>query len=794
MRWVNSLDVFFPNDVAVGGQRAYVASGVRSGTPANGISVVDVSDPLVPIQVGRVDIDEPALAVALLENHAVLAAGIDGVVVVDLGPPMRIASSIRVPGFAVDVATDGSMAYVACRDSGLAVVDVTSPASPILAGQLDTSGYAWTVLVDEGKVYLADGYEGIKIIDVSNPGLPEVLGSLDLGENTGGLALNGHVLNVTDSFGLALIDVSDASKPVVIGRTPTPGGAGAVASDGHTTFVGSGYPDGGLLTFDVTNPSTPALLGTTGPSEVFRSLTLADGRVYAVPRSLFGDVQIVDVSHPTSPSVFGKVDSLFSGVAVSISGDQALMVSEGFLYNIDVSASSTPTVTGWVYLEYPATDIDAVGSYAYVAEGTYISPGAGPTIGTLQIFNVSAPGAPVEVTSIPGFASGVEVVDSLAFVAKGRLVVLDVTDPASPIVLNDDATPGINAQQVAVAGGWAYVLGSEMQGYGLYVVDVSDPAFAHVTGSCQGYGEAVAVAGRVVCTVGYKSMQTFDVSDPQHPLPLTYVPIPATFGPKVSIADGHAYVGTSVGVMVFDLSRPDEPVLIGQAPVTMGASGVALANGLVYAGGGRGLSIHPIQCPGLDPVDFGALEIWPVKEGIYIRWESHPNLFTSFLIDRALGIKPSGDEFIVLNPHQPVRGDGPWEFLDREVSSGRSYSYKIRGERRDGGEETIGPVVATAGALSAPRRAALRAAPNPASSAVTLRFELTSRSPVELAIYDATGHLVRRLSAASMEAGSQTMTWDGRNGGGQPVASGRYVAKLSRSGGAESTGIVLLRD
>ncbi len=73
---------------------------------------------------------------------------------------------------------------------------------------------------------------------------------------------------------------------------------------------------------------------------------------------------------------------------------------------------------------------------------------------------------------------------------------------------------------------------------------------------------------------------------------------------------------------------------------------------------------------------------------------------------------------------------------------------------------------------------------NPARSDVLLRVALPSRAPVSLAVYDATGRLVRRLVTGEMEAGVWTERWDGATDRGRSSANGLYFALL-RVGGRE---------
>ncbi len=68
------------------------------------------------------------------------------------------------------------MSYLADDDSGLQVIDVTTPSSPTLAGSYVTAGYAYGVYVNGNYAYLADDDSGLQVIDITNPPSPALAG------------------------------------------------------------------------------------------------------------------------------------------------------------------------------------------------------------------------------------------------------------------------------------------------------------------------------------------------------------------------------------------------------------------------------------------------------------------------------------------------------------------------------------------------------------------------------------------------------------------------------------------
>ncbi len=80
---------------------------------------------------------------------------------------------------------------------------------------------------------------------------------------------------------------------------------------------------------------------------------------------------------------------------------------------------------------------------------------------------------------------------------------------------------------------------------------------------------------------------------------------------------------------------------------------------------------------------------------------------------------------------------------------------------------------------AAPALAFMPPAPNPVRTTARMPFVLPmAEKRVELGIYDVQGRLRRLERFGPMQAGSHSWTWDGRDGRGEPMASGVYFARL----------------
>lgn len=83
--------------------------------------------------------------------------------------------------------------------------------------------------------------------------------------------------------------------------------------------------------------------------------------------------------------------------------------------------------------------------------------------------------------------------------------------------------------------------------------------------------------------------------------------------------------------------------------------------------------------------------------------------------------------------------------------------------------------------------------PNPFNPRTTISFALKYPADVFLAVYDASGELVRTLASGSFPAGESSAVWQGKNKHGQGVASGIYFARLSVDGDSDVQKMILLQ-
>jgi subtilisin family serine protease len=83
--------------------------------------------------------------------------------------------------------------------------------------------------------------------------------------------------------------------------------------------------------------------------------------------------------------------------------------------------------------------------------------------------------------------------------------------------------------------------------------------------------------------------------------------------------------------------------------------------------------------------------------------------------------------------------------------------------------------------------------PNPFNAETRIGFSLSAGGDYRFEIYNGLGRLVKSISNHAANAGPQDIRWDGKDNGGQDVASGVYFYRISFSGQMQTRKMVLLK-
>ena len=202
----------------------------------------------------------------------------DGVMIIDISDTAnpKLAGYYNPPqgGRFQDVVVINGIGYFGSESrGGLHIVDVRNPASPVLLSQINTeqNGHpnVHELFVADGALYEADSRTNrVKVFDVRNPASPIFVRDIDASDPRvhAAVVVNGRLF--TSGLG-GKTDIYDVRRvlteqPPLLGTIDSGSGSHSswASNDGRLLAVARETPNGDVRLFDISNPSTPALITT----------------------------------------------------------------------------------------------------------------------------------------------------------------------------------------------------------------------------------------------------------------------------------------------------------------------------------------------------------------------------------------------------------------------------------------------------------------------------------------------------------------------------------------------------
>lgn len=174
-----SDDLQFLSDVAVVGTQVYMALAHTSDlAEPTYVDVIDVSSPASPTRERLVTVPQAATAMAVRGELAYLVAGLNRLLVVNIGGGLaegadRVVGQVELPQGVGRLYVEGSYAYVAGDDIGVLTVDISNPAAPRVIGERIPTR-AVDLAANGRFLYAVGGI--ITMLDLRDPAAPVVAG------------------------------------------------------------------------------------------------------------------------------------------------------------------------------------------------------------------------------------------------------------------------------------------------------------------------------------------------------------------------------------------------------------------------------------------------------------------------------------------------------------------------------------------------------------------------------------------------------------------------------------------
>jgi hypothetical protein len=550
---------------------------------------------------------------------------------------------------ATGIAVSGPVAYVACRNYGVELIDVRDPAKPRHLSTVRT-GEAQSCVVRDGILYVGDWHErDVATCDVSNPWRPTILAEAPLDGYGDGVFVRGNICFAATGHhargmrkrddsdpayghghGLDILDVSDPAKPKPISSLKLPRFYSIgldmwdVAVRDNTAVVGDTH--NGIFLVDIADLARPKIIGhrqlpvpknrkdpgavggfAMGQGVVYVAGAQTDLHVIAAP-----EVKPVIPEPDTPPAIpAAPAPELPTGFrayrpdgqvwAVAVQGDVA-QVACGADGIHTVSLDGEPKALNIQPTHGFAVDVKTRGDRVYVAESD----------GGLSIWQTEADHKLRLVSRLQDRNQPIRQVvltpdGKRAMLAAGQasFLVADVSDPAKPkIVFRDKEFGLLYGYQIApglvegryglcfwhVDGGFWYDLAPDA------APKLSGDTYPHRLSSKNGF--AVLPDGkRVLYTTGWKGYAILDRSErrPLDELPqygvkgLALSGKPTIYGNRLYVAD--RFLGQ---VTVLDIANIERPRLLAQYKLNGNPCLVVEHDGqMLVPGGYDGLLLGP---------------------------------------------------------------------------------------------------------------------------------------------------------------------------------------------------------
>jgi len=326
------------NDIWVRGNYAYLAMN-------NGLRIVDVSDPALPTLINSY-ITDSVRSLEIKDSQVYLGTYSGKMQILDITDPLNLVyqGEYVLPYQLLDMALVSHYAYIAVNHNlygGVYIIDVTNPTTPTLQGIYTANIGRMTVVND--LLFLASVITpAMSILDVSTPITPVEIGSFEMSS----------VYWYTTMDDIA---VQDGIAYLSIERLST---------DGYS------FPQLVITAVDVNDPTSPQELFSESWTEYFTHapLTVSGNYVYLADGA--SRLLVVDATLPATPTVSTHLIGL-PDLSMEIQ-DQFLYATtnwgdlRGTIFVIDISIPTDPEVVEVESLgDYSLNDLSLDGNYAY---------------------------------------------------------------------------------------------------------------------------------------------------------------------------------------------------------------------------------------------------------------------------------------------------------------------------------------------------------------------------------------------------------------------------------------------
>jgi hypothetical protein len=423
-------------------------------------------------------------------EYAFIATDGCGLNVLDISDPLNPIDLITytLPAAAMGIFIDGATAYIPLYTGAIFILDVTDPLHTVYIGSYPTYGKSLDLFIDVNTGYSANGENGIEIFDI--PTLIQS-GTLVYPQYINQIAYAKPYAYIAANDGLWVVDTSDRRMPTTVAHIHSDSPSVSVVIVGSYAYLA--LPGLAIHSIDISNPLSPGPIGVYIFTGEINQLLFAHNRLY-VAAGVDG-LRVLDLSDPLNLSEAGAYVPGYSISAIAIEGDRAYLATDnGILPVLDISdPQSIQEIGSYDYPDdYPscrsATTVAVKNNIVYHGGSC-----AGPTPlagshGFIRMVDVSDPENPTEIGFLPDISlpERVNIVGYRAYVISPSdgLVIYNISDPTAPYKIGLYTPPkGLFGDLDVSFGGTPAGENIFLYGNSTFILRYIDPALPSIRGS-----------------------------------------------------------------------------------------------------------------------------------------------------------------------------------------------------------------------------------------------------------------------------------------------------------------------
>jgi prepilin-type N-terminal cleavage/methylation domain-containing protein len=240
---------------------------------------------------------------------------------------------------------------------------------------------------DSIKIQVSDNYaylirsnstDNFMVIDISKPDSPSFVSSISVAGTPTNLFIFDNYAYITSNDNaeeLQIIDISEPSSPSIVSSYDAPGNAdanGIYVKEKTAYLVRAIQKSKEFEAIDISNPISPTELGTLDLGATGYEIVVSEKYAFIASSSNTRELQVVNISDPTSMSIDGSLNLSGNNDATTIAlSGESLFIGQGKNFiTVDIAAPTEPLLLGTLEVSGNINDIsiDLAGNYIFLAD------------------------------------------------------------------------------------------------------------------------------------------------------------------------------------------------------------------------------------------------------------------------------------------------------------------------------------------------------------------------------------------------------------------------------------------